>query len=280
MTEKEKHIERDLHSFELLMKVKTPSFCTRDIYYRYVKKYLETIDFNAYRATTIQITEYIVNNYSSSRSAMAQARSAIKAFYETVYKQKDKVAYIPYPKQEERISDTPTHSQMMSVIDLTKNVKHKLILMILYGTGMRLNELLQVKWKDIKREDGENPLSVKVHGKGAKDRKLPLSEKIYEQLIDYCKEYKLKCDTNKNHYVFGNNYGAPYSAKSVANVVEAAGNRIGIRLTPHLIRHACMTSLSINGMPLLEIQDLCGHNSAKTTRIYTKSNNVNRKMPV
>jgi len=279
MPNKQHNIEKNLHSYQVMMQMKTPSKDTQSNYYYYAKKFLSEFKGTPDRATTLEITEYIVNNFKT-RSSMAQCRSAIKLLFELVFKHKNKVDFIPYPKQEERIADTPTHSQMMSVIDLTKNVKHKLILMMLYGTGMRLNELLQVKWKDIKREDGENPLSVKVHGKGAKDRKLPLSEKIYAQLIDYCKEYKLKCDTNKTHYVFGNNYGAPYSAKSVANVVEAAGNRIGIRLTPHLIRHACMTSLSMNGMPLLEIQDLCGHNSAKTTRIYAKSNNVNRKMPI
>jgi len=262
MAEKEKHIERDLHSYSMMIQVKTPSNDTLINYLGCVKKYLNNINFNAKKATTIQITEYIVKN-CKSRSAMAQTRSAIKLFYEVVYKQKDKVAYIPYPKLDERIKDVPTHEQMMKIIYGIENTKHRLIVMILYGTGMRLNELLGLQWIDIRREKGKNPLSIRVHGKDSKDRMLPLSEKIQSLLINYCREYKLKCDTNKKHYIFGND--RPYSAKSVANVVEAAGKRIGFKLTPHLIRHACMTSLSISGMPLLEIQDLCGHESAKTT---------------
>lgn len=278
MTEKEKHIARDLHSFEIIMQVKTPSEDTRYNYLSNVRKYLNEIDFNAKKATSNQIIEYISKR--KSRSSMAQCRSALKVLYELVYKQKDKVGFIPYPKQEERLKDVPTHDQMIKIIDSVENTKHKLIMMVLYGTGCRLNELLGLQWKDIRRETGKNPLSIKVHGKGAKDRLLPLSENIRQQLVEYCKQYKLKCDTNKSHYIFGDNYGRPYSAKSVANVVERAGGNIGIKLTPHLIRHACMTSLSINGLPLLEIQDLCGHSSAKTTRIYAKNNNVNREMPI
>lgn len=279
MTEKEKHIQRDLHSFEIMLRAKTPSLATQTNYSQWVRKYLTEIEFNAKKATTIQITEYIVTN-CKSRSSMAQCRSAIKMFYETVYKQNNKVEFIPYPQQEERIKDIPTHEQMLRLIDLTENKKHKLIISFLYGTGMRCAELRGVRWSDIRREVGENPLSVKVHGKGAKDRYLPLSEKINTLLKDYCKEYKLGCETNKKHFVFGNNYGAPYSAKSVANVVKAAGKRIGIDLTPHMIRHATMEQLSKVGMQLLEIQDICGHQSAKTTRVYTKANNVNKRMPI
>lgn len=279
MPDKQTTNDKHLRNYEIVMQMMTPSEDTRYNYYSYAKKFLTEFNGTPERATTFQITEYIINN-CKSRSSMAQCRSALKVLFERVFKQPNKVAFIPYPKQEERIKDTPTHSQMMQIIDLTVNVKHKLIITILYGTGMRLNELLQIKWKDIKREDGINPLSVKVHGKGAKDRKLPLSEKIAELLKQYCKDFGLKCDTNKEHYIFGNNYGAPYSSKSVANVVEEAGKRIGIKLTPHLIRHACFTSLSYGGMELLQIQDLAGHNSFKTTKIYAKSNNVNRTMPI
>lgn len=276
MTEKEKHIERDLHKYSLALKVRTPSECTHNNYLSIVKRFLNTFDKNIGRATTTDLTEYIL--LCKSRSLMAQTRAAIKLFYELVYNQKNKVEFIPYPKQEERLKDVPTHEQMMRIIEGVENTKHKLILMMLYGTGMRCNELLQIKWKDIRREQGINPLSVKVHGKGAKDRFLPLSEHIYSLLMEYCQKYNLGCKTNKNNFVFGND--RPYSAKSVSLVVERAGLLIGFKLTPHLIRHACMTSLSIHGMPLLELQDLCGHASAKTTRIYAKSNNVNRIMPI
>lgn len=279
MPDKQYTNNKHLHSFRIAMQMKTPSQDTVNGYCFYVKYFLDNFKNNPQRATTVELTEFIVSKYNT-RSSMARARAAIKLLYELVFKQPNKVEFIPYPKQDERIKDIPTHEQMLRLIELTQNTKHKLILTMLYGTGMRCAELRGVRWCDIRREVGENPLSVKVHGKGAKDRYLPLSEKINTLLKEYCKEYKLGCETNKKHFVFGNKYGAPYSAKSVANIVEAAGKRIGIQLTPHMIRHATMEQLSKNGMQLLDIQDICGHQSAKTTRIYTKANNVNKKMPV
>ena len=277
MPDKQYTNSQHLHSFKIVMQMKSPSSDTNQNYYHYVEKFLSEFNGNPKRATTIDIMEYVVKN-CKSRSSMAQCRSALKALYTHVFKQPDKVGFIPYPKQEKRRKDIPTHEQMMKAIENQTNIKHKLLLATMYATGMRCKEVLSLKWIDIQRTNTKHPLSIKVSGKGAKDRILPLSQFVYDLLITYCKEHKLKCDTNKNHYIFGND--RPYSAKSVALVVERAGKSVGIKLTPHLIRYCFSETLCYRGIGMLDIQNAMGHVNLNTTAMYAQSKNLHLDIPV
>jgi len=210
---------------------------------------------------------------------MAQVRSALKIFYEEVLKQPNKVPFIPYPKQESRIPKHHSRHVILSAIDSIDNVKHKMILLTLLGTGVRVSELCSIKWCDIQRTDSKlNPLQIHVHGKGSKDRIVPMSSSLHAMLIKYCKKYSLNCDTNSDHYVFGN--AKKYSVRSVAAICEKAGDLVGIKLSPHDIRHTCFFYLRDQGHPIDVIQDLAGHSNSKTTRIYAPLKAALIKMPV
>lgn len=235
-------------------------------------------DFNGRydRATIDELTSYI--SRIDNVNYMASTYGALKHFYFYVLKQKQKFPFIPFPKKESRLPKVPSKDKILEAIEKTKNTKHRLIVMLLYGTGIRLMEITHIKWSDIRREKGElNPLSILIRGKGNKDRIVPISKKINELLIEYCREYNLKCDTDKAHYIFGGE--VPYSRRSVANVVRDSGNRVGLDLHPHLLRHSCFTHLRDSGVDIETIGELAGHASPITTKKYARLNPVRIQMP-
>lgn len=245
-----------------------------------LNKFFDEFDGNIQRATVAELTAYIAT-VNSSRSAMAQMYGALQNFYKHVLKQPKKFPFIPYPKKEKKVRDIPTHEQVLAMIDLTNNVKHKFIISFLYGTGVRLEELVTVKWKDIQRTKEINPLVVKIHGKGNKERPVPVSESLYKLLMLYCKTYKLTCATDNEQYVLGND--KKYSMTSVNRVVKAAAIRAGIpfEMTPHKLRHAYgLYQHRINKIELANLGVLMGHESGKTTMIYAAPEIEKFKTPI
>ena len=134
---------------------------------------------------------------------------------------------------------------------------------MLYGTGMRRGELLNLKIKDINPH--RNTIHIK-YGKGGKDRIIPLSNNLNDLLQKYYDQYKPK------FYVFEGTEGEPYSASSVAQILIKNGIKAQIpnRITPHKLRHSYATHLLESGVSLRHIQVLLGHHSSRTTEIYTK----------
>lgn len=269
----------DKHLTELnnLMSVKNFTPDTKKNYKSQIVKFGCLYGSQYTKATIVELVKYI--SEIENTNYMASTYSALKFFYTIVLKQPKKFPFIPFPRKESRLKNIPTKQKILSAIDKTENVKHRLIITLLYGTGIRLSELIGIKWKDIRREQSDlNPLSILIHGKGNKDRLVPISSRLNELLKQYCKEYELNCKTNSEHYILGNE--KPYSKRAVANVVKSAGEKVGIDLHPHLLRHACFTHLRDSGIDLAAIQELAGHLSAKTTMQYAKLNPVKIEMPI
>lgn len=262
-------------SFLNVISIKSRSTKTVSNYVGHLDRFFARFNHNIPKATTEQLSEYILS--CGSASSMAQVHTTLNYFYTYVLKQPRKVAkFIPYPDKTNYFPVVPTHEQMIKVIEETKNIKHRLILRILYSTGIRVGELIQLKWCDIQRVKGINPLSLRITGKGGKFRIVPLSDETLNLLLEYCKEYNLKCDS-KTHYVFG--ASKPYSARSVQNVVREAGLIIGFdSLSPHDLRRAFAREQRKNNLDLLRLQELLGHASISTTRKYAGVENLEVKL--
>jgi integrase/recombinase XerD len=137
------------------------------------------------------------------------------------------------------------------------------MLSLIYSCGLRRNELLQLKFSDI--DSKRNIVTIK-QGKGKKDRIVPLSPKILDLLREYYKLFKPK------EWLFeGQNNHEPYDARSLSNVLKQALLKTGIKkpVSLHWLRHSYATHLLESGTDLRYIQELLGHNSSKTTEIYT-----------
>ncbi len=137
------------------------------------------------------------------------------------------------------------------------------MLSLIYACGLRRGELLSLKLTDIDRD--RKVLWVRG-GKGAKDRMIPISEKVLEMLREYYRGYRPK------EWLFeGEKVGERYSERSLQNVLKQACARAGVNpnTTLHWLRHSYATHLLEAGTDLRYIQELLGHKSSRTTEIYT-----------
>jgi len=196
-----------------------------------------------------------------ARSTLRIITNAIRFFYQNVVQQPKSVENVPSIKAPKKLPDVLSMEEVKTLIQLTKNVKHKTILMLLYSTGMRTHELVQLKNQDI---DGQR-MTVKIMGKGQRQRYLGLSPIMLDQLREYWRIYR------PTHLLFTSwKKSVPYSTRSIQRTLHRAKELAGIHKTggPHLLRHSYATHLYESGVSLPVLQRLLGHRSIKTTSLY------------
>ena len=198
-----------------------------------------------------------------SNSYINMAINAIKFYYEMVLGMPNRFYSIERPRKETKLPKVLSKEEIISVINHTNNIKHRCVVSLLYSSGLRRNELLHLKLKDI---DSKRMVIRVEQAKGNKDRYTVLNKSVLEDMRKYFKIYKPKT------YLFENPVSKnKYSSSSVLKIVVEAAEKAGIkdRVTPHVLRHSFATHLLENGTDIRYIQLLLGHNSTKTTEIYT-----------
>jgi integrase/recombinase XerD len=188
---------------------------------------------------------------------------AIKLYYEICLGQKDKFKYIPYARKEKKLPIVLSVEEIQRMFDVCENLKHKVILALLYSCSLRVSELINLKWSHI---DRSRMIINIIQAKGFKDRQVGLNDKLIELLTEYYRHYK------PVEYVLNGQSGTPqYSKESTLQVVKNLASKAGIknkRVYTHLIRHCSATHMVENGIDLNIIQRLLGHSSVKTTALY------------
>lgn len=197
-----------------------------------------------------------------SNSYLNQAINAIKFYYEVVLGMPNRFYEIERPRKESKLPRVISKEEILTIIENTNNIKHRCIVKLLYGSGLRRSELLNLKITDV---DGKRMLVKVEGGKGKKDRQTLLSKSTLVDLRIYFKEWK------PQKYLFEGRKASRYGAESVLHIVKRAAAKAGIRqtVTPHVLRHSFATHLLESGVDLRQIQVLLGHGSSKTTEIYT-----------
>lgn len=197
-----------------------------------------------------------------SNSFVNQQINSIKFYYEVVKEMPNRFYSIERPRKEHKLPDILSQSEVKSILSNTSNLKHRCILSLLYSSGLRIGELLNLKISDI---DSSRMLVKVTQGKGNRDRVTLLSEKVLVELRAYYKEAKPK------KWLFESPSGEKYGRTSVGIILRKSAERAGIRkkVHPHMLRHSFATHLLENGTDLRYIQSLLGHRSSKTTEIYT-----------
>lgn len=223
----------------------------------YKEKELNTINESDIRAFLQKLIHRGVSN-----SYLNQAINAIKFYYEVVLGMPNRFYEIERPRKEYKLPKVISKEEVLSVIDKANNLKHKCIISLLYSSGLRRSELLNLKPTDV---DSKRMLIRVLGAKGKKDRHTLLSRTALEDLRMYYKEWKPKI------YLFEGRKANKYSAESVLRIVKVAAIKAGIgqTVTPHVLRHSFATHLLESGVDLRKIQVLLGHGSSKTTEIYT-----------
>jgi integrase/recombinase XerD len=188
--------------------------------------------------------------------------SAIKLFYDICLGQKEKFKFIPYARKSKKLPIVLSPEEVQAMFTACENLKHKVILALLYSTGMRVSELINLKWQHI---DRKRMIINLIQAKGARDRQVMLAPDLISLLEQYYWKYRPK------EYVLNGQPELQYSDRSVGEVVKQIAFKAGIkkRVYTHLMRHNAFTHMLEQGVDISIIQKIAGHSSPKTTQIYT-----------
>jgi len=249
-----------------LLQRKRYSQSTIDCYTNYFRQFMTYFrDADLQKIRPHQINQYmldLINNKQISVSQQNQRINAIKFYYEKVLGRKREYYQLSRPRKDKKLPTVLTLEEVVKIFCLTKNLKHRCILMTIYSGGLRRSELINLKVEDI---DSERMLMKICGAKGKKDRYTLLSERLVTELREYYKTYRPKI------WLFEGQAGGQYSATSIMKIFHDAVKRAQIRkhVTPHTLRHSFATHLLEQGTNLRYIQELLGHASTKTTEVYT-----------
>lgn len=206
--------------------------------------------------------DYILkNNYSAA--FQNQVVNAVKLFFKVNDNILIDLSEIHRPRRSRPLPNVLSKDEIKALLESLFNLKHQCMLSLAYSCGLRVGELISLVLQDI---DSKRMVVMVKNSKGNKDRIVPLSPKILNLLQEYYKRFK------PQKYLFeGEKPGSPYSNRSIQLVIKRATDKAGILkpVTMHWLRHSYATHLHESGTDIRFIQSLLGHNSTKTTEIYT-----------
>jgi integrase/recombinase XerD len=206
--------------------------------------------------------DYIIKHNLSS-SYQNQIVNALKLYFRAVQDKIIDIEKVHRPKRAKVLPNVLSKEEVKMILEAHSNIKHKTMLSLIYSCGLRCGELIALQPVHI---DSKRNIVFIKNAKGKKDRIVPLNPKILEMLRDYYKIYKPK------EYLFeGQVAGTQYSEKSLQSILKQALQKAGSTkpVTLHWLRHSYATHLLESGTDLRYIQELLGHNSSRTTEIYT-----------
>jgi len=226
------------------------SFRTGKAYISVVKNYL---------SSGKDAREYMLDQTDKSRSSVRNVYFALRFFHENVIREKFDER-IPLAKNDFKLPVVLNREEVNKMIDVTENLKHMIVLMFLYYSGMRLNELINIRWEDM---DFERELIHIKKAKGDKQRVVFLHPKLKQVLEVF--------GLSVNGLVLMSSRKRKYSDVTIQKIVKNAALKAGIskNVTPHTLRHSFATHLLEGGADIRYIQRLLGHKDLKTTQIYT-----------
>jgi integrase/recombinase XerD len=236
---------------------------------------IDHIDF-VDRQTIQQCLGYLHDQGASAKS-LARFISTVRSFHQFAlrekYAAKDPTVLIETPKYERRLPDVLEVDEIVALLetpDISKNngYRDRTMLELLYATGMRVSELIQLEVENVNLIMG----FVRVFGKGNKERIVPLGDTVIDFLTKYIETVRpqlLKKTTTDA--LFLNLHGKPLSRQGIWKMIKQTGIKANINktLTPHTLRHSFATHLLENGADLRAVQEMLGHSDISTTQLYT-----------
>ena len=244
------------------------------------KKFIEA---NQFSDTPVDCKPETVKNYLykhlSNKKSRSQARSisAIKSFFNYLifegHIEKSPISDIESPKLEKKLPEVLTEleiEELIKSIDIKENFgqRNRTIIEVLYGTGMRVSELINLKLSNIFFKEN----LIKIIGKGNKERFVPLGRIASNEIREYLKiRDNSIIDSKFSDIVFLNRYGRGLTRSMIFKIISDSYKKIGLdkKISPHTLRHSFATHLLKNGADLRTIQIILGHESITTTEIYT-----------
>lgn len=255
-----------LESFKIYLEQRRYSSNTINTYCQVIQKFLNWTEKPIEEISQddlIRFNHKKIIGEKLSGSYQNQLINAVKLFFERMEHRKMEIESIERPFRERKLPNVLSKEEVKQILSSLRNQKHRMMLVTIYACGLRCGELLKLRLKDV---DSKRNFLIIRQAKGKKDRYVPITNKLIEELRGYFKMYKPKT------WLFeGQHIGEPYSARSLQLVLKEAlvQARIKKPVTLHWLRHSFATHLLESGTDIRYIQSLLGHNSPKTTMIYT-----------
>ena len=246
-----------------------------------LRSYCESNGIEPKNATFLQLQEFLYTQFKTDTNPRSQARiiSGTRSFYRFLlynkYIDKDPSELLESPKLGEHLPEVLSVDEidrMIAAIDMSKpeGRRNRAIIEMLYGSGLRVSELVTLKLSNMYHEEGY----MLVEGKGSKQRLVPVSPEAEKQFgLWMADRALLDVKPDYSDYAFLNRYGRGLTRSMIFHIIKTLAEEAGIRknISPHTLRHSFATHLLQNGADLRIIQQLLGHESITTTEIYTHS---------
>lgn len=239
--------------------IKAYTAVARDIYGQYKKPLREL--------STVEIKKYLLEKQSrgAASQTIALCANAINFIFREIYKRKD-FEKIKQPKRSQKLPVVLSREEIRKLIAVTDNLKHKLIIALAYGAGLRVSEAVRLKVGDVNLDE----LTVIIRqGKGKKDRLSVLPQALSADL------QKITAGRGGEEYVFESNRGGKLTEMSAQKIFYKAMEKAVINKPAsfHSLRHSFATHLLENGTDVRYVQELLGHANIRTTQVYTRVTN-------
>jgi integrase/recombinase XerD len=250
---------------------------TLEAYRRDLTSFLEFCsngkDFEITDITRSDINSYVLklrqDKYSptSVMRKVASLRGFFKWFCANEYGQKNPAQTLEQPKLPKKLPKVMTIEELNVILNSNLSKTETVIVELLYGCGLRVSELANLKLNDVDIKSKY----IKCYGKGAKERIVPFGEKAKNALKKYLKHREMiQLQSNSNNkYLLLKEDGKKISRQDIYNFIKKQGERIHKHISPHTLRHSFATHLLENGADLRVVQELLGHSDVSTTQLYT-----------
>lgn len=236
---------------------------------------LQDVDYKILRKYLNYMTE---NKYSNK--TISRKLSSLRTFFKYLVKKEmindNPMILISNPKEEKKLPKYLNYGEIEKILEIpnketTLGLRNACILEILYSTGIRVSELVNLKINDI---DFYNK-KIRVLGKGNKERIVLFGNRCEHLLERYIKESRVVLNKKKIEYLFLNNLGQNISVRSIENIIDKIEKEACLKfsISPHVFRHTFATHLLDNGADLNSVKELLGHENLNTTAIYTHVSN-------
>lgn len=275
--------EKNIHTFPLntslsilAKQLKISNFSQKTIkaYIYYNKELLKFANKSAKKINRQDIFDYLdfLLSQNKSVSTLNIAISAFKNYYNDILRRKFFISAkaVRRPKKEKKLPVVLSKNEILRLIKACSNLKHKLVIKILYTSGLRVAELANLKIKDI---DFDRKQVFVKRGKGKKDRISIIAQKTLDDINEY------RTDYNPVIYLLENKQGLKMTTRSLQKIVSFSAQKAKIKksVSAHVLRHSFATHLLEAGVSIRYIQALLGHARLETTQIYTKVADSNFK---
>lgn len=260
----EKEVDRDFIIKKLTDELKLKGFSQQTVkaYLIHVNQFLDYIKKDVLKLEEQDVKNYLgwlISDKKLAASSIALKKAALKFFFEVILEKN--LLTIKTPKIPKKLPEILTKDEVRTLINAASTLRSKLMMELLYSSGLRVSELVRLKVNDL---DLQNKTGWVRAGKGNKDRMFILSEAVLKTIYQYLKHYNLK------EYLFPGKNNT-LTTRNVQKIIKQTVLKANIKkkITPHSLRHCFATHLFESGTDIRMIQVLLGHASLNTTEQYT-----------